>query len=185
MEITSLEVRKPFQRKKNYFPDEFDDQNHAFLSFDCHYGAIVDMLCKNELTMAFAHKLLEVGLISTAEKDQAEKMSSEIIRAKTIVGSVATVVKRGVKPKILLEKFIGVLQTNDFQKYFGQVIRELTQRGMLCVYLNFIIIIDANNIIYFYYIFTDYKILDVDKIIAARTQYPTRHAGRVIQKVGM
>ena len=133
MEIKPLEVRKPFQRKKDFFPDGFDDKNPVFLSFDCHYGAIVDVLCKNELTMEFAQKLLEVGLISTAEKDQAEKMSSEIIRAKTIVGSVATVLKRGVIPKILMEKFIGVLQTKDFQQYFDQIIRELTQRGMLCI----------------------------------------------------
>ena len=153
MEIKPLEVRKPFQRKKDFFPDKFNDKNHAFLSFDCHYGAIVDMLCKNELTIAFAQKLLEVGLISTTEKDQAEKMSSEIIRAKTIVGSVATLLKRGVKPKILMEKFIGVLQTNEFQKYFEQIIRELTQRGMLCVYLNFIIVIDTKFMLAIFTIF--------------------------------
>ena len=98
--------------------------------FEHHYNTIVAILHKKGLIIPLATRLCEVGLLNIAIKCQVQKMSCDVIKAKSIVGSVATVLKKGVVPTYLLEKFISVLQMGEFQKDFSRIIADLRRKGM-------------------------------------------------------
>ena len=121
-------------QKHMHFQDAFDDKNDAYMLFECHYNTIVGILCREGLIMPVGTRLCEVGLLSIATVHQAEKMSCDLIKAKTIVGSVATVLRRGFVPTYLLEKFLGVLQMDEFQQRFTQIIADLRKKGMCMMY---------------------------------------------------
>ncbi len=105
---------------------------NAFEIFDCHYDKITTILLDNEaFQIPFASKLVEVGLISTAERDQFKpcKIKESIVRSKAIIGAVSTMIKRGVRPDDSLSRFVNVICLKEFDPFFKEVISQLMEEG--------------------------------------------------------
>ena len=130
------EAEKPqhFREKKKEsrtlaLQDNFDAENSSLREFDKFYSEIVDIICDNDIVLPFAHKLSDVGLLASAMRDEVEKMTSKIIQAKAVVGELRTLVMRGVIPIKLLLRFIGVMSTSSFRKYFKLIISKMRIDG--------------------------------------------------------
>ena len=120
--------------------EEIKRPSDAFEIFDCHYDTIVTILSDNvALQIPFASKLVEVGLIGIAERDQAMKIEESIVRSKAIIGAVSTMIKRGVQPDDLLSRFVHVICLNEFDPFFKEIISAFMEKG------------DYNTIIIIYY----------------------------------
>ncbi len=121
MHLSPDEKRKPRNKK-------------AFHLFDNQYDTIVTILSQNEaLQTPFASKLVEVGLIGTAERDQAMKIEELIVRLKAIIGAVSTMIQRGVRPDDLMNRFVSVIVLPKWQNVFTDVIMFLEGRGDMTI----------------------------------------------------
>ncbi len=89
-------------------------------------------MSQNEaLQIPFASKLVEVGLISTAERDQFKpcKIKESIVRSKAILGAVSTMIKRGLQPDDSLSRFVSVICLKEFDPFFKEIIRPFMEEG--------------------------------------------------------
>ncbi len=102
--------------------DNFDAKNRPFQVLNTFYSRIVNVIYEHDIICPFADKLCEVGLVTLAMGGQINTMTSGIIQAKTVVGQFRTNVMRAVLPKKQLLKFISVLSTIKFRRYFRQIL---------------------------------------------------------------
>ena len=108
----------------------------ALQPFADHHDQMAEILasCEKETLKQFAKGLVQVGLLSTAERDQAYKIECPVIRSKAIVSVVAKVIERGVKPHKLLERLLSLL--NKFRPKlikFDAIIQDLQKKGISCL----------------------------------------------------
>ena len=104
----------------------------ALQPFADHHDQMAKILasCETETLKRFAEGLVRVGLLSTAERDQAYKIECRMIRSKAIVSVVAKVIERGVRPHKLLERLLSLL--NKFPELkFEAIIHDLQKKGQL------------------------------------------------------
>ena len=102
--------------------------------FADHHDQMVEILasCETEtLKRSFTEGLVRIGLLSTAERDQAYKIECPVIRSKAIVSVVAKVFERGVKPHKLLERLLSLLNNFHPELKFGAIIQDLQKKGKL------------------------------------------------------
>lgn len=97
--------------------------------FEEHYSAIVHIVCKRNIIREFADRLREARLISTSIIDQAEMMEVPMMQAKTIMGSVRTMVKRGVLPRKILCNFAYILNLPQFNHAFDEIVQNLQKQS--------------------------------------------------------
>ena len=110
--------------------------------FERHYDSITIILSENKIEIPFATKLCEVGLISLAERDEAIKIEFDsIMRSKVIVGAVSTMIRRGVRPDNLMNRFVRVITLEEFYPYFKDIIKALQKEGTACIAIIFVFLI--------------------------------------------
>ena len=132
--IAELKFFKEHPPRKVSFPPDHElisKENAASDIFEYHYDTITTILSENKIEIPFATKLCEVGLIGLAERDEAKKIKLDpIMRSKVIVGAVSTMIRRGVRPDNLMNRFVRVITLKEFDPYFKDIIIGLHEKGI-------------------------------------------------------